>query len=59
MLSWRVTRGEVMLPIAIFGDYPEERGGTPPDLPWMGSARDEAGIRQLIASAARQRAPGR
>jgi Peptidase family S41 len=45
--------GKVVLPIAIFGDHPEERGGTLPELPWHGSARDEAGIRQFIASTAR------
>jgi len=52
-LVGRFLEGWYSLPIAIFGDYPEDLGGTPPDLPWQGSARDEAGIRQFIAAAAR------
>ncbi len=47
--------GSVSLPIAIFGDRPEDLGGTPPDIPWTGAADDEAGVREMIAQAAAAR----
>lgn len=42
----------ITLPIAIFGDHPEDLGGTRPSIPWSGAADDEAGIHELIAEAA-------
>ncbi len=48
-------RGSMMLPIAIHPVADDALGGDEPDLPWLGAAEDDAGLRALIAADARRR----
>ncbi len=48
-------RGSMMLPIAIHPVAGDALGGGEPDLPWLGVAEDDAGLRAMIAADARRR----
>lgn len=46
---------DLIVPLAINTNPPDQLGGDPPELPWTGAAEDEAGLRAMIAADAASR----